>query len=475
MQPSVLNLQPGQNGQFRVTFSRTTAPVDQWSSGWLTWTGGQRLTVRSPVALKPLTLGGVPADLTAPAAASGSVRATVLPGTTGALDLTATGLVAGDTRSGRVPVGDVREFPVTIPEGTTFTRFDLVGQAGSDVDLFLYTDGGTLVAQSATTAPTTDRRVRRTRPVRAAGLRLHRGGGASDIGYSVTSYVLGAGAGAGSFTVRPDPLQLTQGRPATVTASWKGVDPSKRYLGTIAYGDTRCGRSSRSADPARPPRTTARSPLGGGRAVPRAGRERPVGGRVAQWPGAAAGNPRGNQPTNQPTNTGAIGGVVASLAGLVVSLVIAPLSIVMGLVVVGLRGAGAARRAPRPRVVDGRPRALRRVRRRGGRGDGRRRPVNPFIVAAEVDEPTQDALDRLRRRHFPPERNRLAAHLTLFHALPGDALGDVLDAVRRACARPAPTAEVTGVRSLGRGAALVVASPGLVAARAAVAADFAGG
>ncbi|WP_380174342.1 2'-5' RNA ligase family protein [Kineococcus sp. DHX-1] len=100
--------------------------------------------------------------------------------------------------------------------------------------------------------------------------------------------------------------------------------------------------------------------------------------------------------------------------------------------------------------------------------------MNPFIVAAEVDEPTQAAFDRLRRTHFPPERNRLAAHLTLFHALPGDALGDVLDAVRRVCARPAPTAEVTGVRSLGRGAALVVASPDLVAARAAVAADFAG-
>ncbi|GAB3464248.1 S8 family serine peptidase [Kineococcus endophyticus] len=239
VQPSVLNLQPGQTGQFRVTFSRTTAPVDQWSSGWLTWTGGQRLTVRSPVALKPLTLGGVPADLTAPAAASGSVRATVLPGTTGALDLTATGLVAGDTRSGRVPVGDVREFPVTIPEGTTFTRFDLVGQAGSDVDLFLYTDGGTLVAQSATTAA--DERIDGfVEPGRyVLQVSGYTGaGGASDVGYSVTSYVLGAGAGAGSFTVRPDPLQLTQGRPATVTASWKGVDPSKRYLGTIAYGDT---------------------------------------------------------------------------------------------------------------------------------------------------------------------------------------------------------------------------------------------
>ncbi|MEZ0165750.1 hypothetical protein AB2L27_13395 [Kineococcus sp. LSe6-4] len=46
------------------------------------------------------------------------------------------------------------------------------------------------------------------------------------------------------------------------------------------------------------------------------------------------GTPRGTQPA-QPTNTGAIAGVVASVAGLVVSLVIAPLSIVMGLVVVG--------------------------------------------------------------------------------------------------------------------------------------------
>lgn len=39
------------------------------------------------------------------------------------------------------------------------------------------------------------------------------------------------------------------------------------------------------------------------------------------------------QQGTQPTNTGAIGGVVASAAGLVVSLVLAPLSVVMGLVV----------------------------------------------------------------------------------------------------------------------------------------------
>ncbi|PRY17052.1 hypothetical protein [Kineococcus rhizosphaerae] len=38
----------------------------------------------------------------------------------------------------------------------------------------------------------------------------------------------------------------------------------------------------------------------------------------------------------QPTNTGALGGIVASVAGLVVSVALAPLSIVMGLVVLVL-------------------------------------------------------------------------------------------------------------------------------------------
>ncbi|WP_432561206.1 2'-5' RNA ligase family protein [Kineococcus sp. SYSU DK003] len=100
--------------------------------------------------------------------------------------------------------------------------------------------------------------------------------------------------------------------------------------------------------------------------------------------------------------------------------------------------------------------------------------MNPLIVSAAFDEQSQQSLDALRRRFFPPERNQLPAHLTLFHALPADAPGEVLAAVRAACARPAPAAGVTGVRSLGRGAALVVDSPGLGQARAAIAGAFAG-
>lgn len=40
-----------------------------------------------------------------------------------------------------------------------------------------------------------------------------------------------------------------------------------------------------------------------------------------------------------------------------------------------------------------------------------------FILTAELDPDSFAWLDGLRRRHFPPERNLLSAHLTLFHRL----------------------------------------------------------
>jgi hypothetical protein len=64
----------------------------------------------------------------------------------------------------------------------------------------------------------------------------------------------------------------------------------------------------------------------------------------------------------------------------------------------------------------------------------------PLIVTALLDEAAQERFDRLRREHFPPERNHLAAHLTLFHRLPDDPEVDRALAVE-AC-RPPLTAQV---------------------------------
>lgn len=43
-----------------------------------------------------------------------------------------------------------------------------------------------------------------------------------------------------------------------------------------------------------------------------------------------------------------------------------------------------------------------------------------YILSAEMDQDSFSWLDDLRRRHFPPERNFLPAHLTLFHRLSAD-------------------------------------------------------
>ncbi len=48
-----------------------------------------------------------------------------------------------------------------------------------------------------------------------------------------------------------------------------------------------------------------------------------------------------------------------------------------------------------------------------------------LIITAEMAVPDLAWLDQLRRRHYPAERNQVPAHLTMFHALPPSAEGEV--------------------------------------------------
>ena len=68
---------------------------------------------------------------------------------------------------------------------------------------------------------------------------------------------------------------------------------------------------------------------------------------------------------------------------------------------------------------------------------------------------------------------RLAAHVTLFHALPGEQLGRVRDELASVSRRPPFDVRVTGVRFLGRGVALDLDAAELTALRSALAARFA--
>lgn len=96
----------------------------------------------------------------------------------------------------------------------------------------------------------------------------------------------------------------------------------------------------------------------------------------------------------------------------------------------------------------------------------------PLILTVALDAASQARFDALRRAHFPPGRNHLAAHVTLFHALPAEHAPAVRADVADAARRPSFDVEVAGLRPLGRGVAYVLRSPELDALRAALTARW---
>ncbi len=89
----------------------------------------------------------------------------------------------------------------------------------------------------------------------------------------------------------------------------------------------------------------------------------------------------------------------------------------------------------------------------------------PLVLTLQLDEAAQERFDALRRAHFPPERNHLQAHVTLFHALPAAYEDEVRADLRASAQRPAYDVDVVRVRSLGRGVAYDLRSPELAAQR----------
>ena len=90
----------------------------------------------------------------------------------------------------------------------------------------------------------------------------------------------------------------------------------------------------------------------------------------------------------------------------------------------------------------------------------------PIIVAALFGAEDAAYLTALRRAHFPPERNHLDAHLTLFHHLPPSLEAELkhrLTTATRGVSRP--HAMLGGLISLGRGVAFRVESCELEAVR----------
>ena len=97
-----------------------------------------------------------------------------------------------------------------------------------------------------------------------------------------------------------------------------------------------------------------------------------------------------------------------------------------------------------------------------------------LIVTAQIAAQDFSWLERLRQAHYPPERNRVPAHLTVFHALTPSAEGELRRRLAQIVRRKPPAASVAGLMDLGGGVAYRVVSPDLDRVRNELAQDLHG-
>lgn len=99
--------------------------------------------------------------------------------------------------------------------------------------------------------------------------------------------------------------------------------------------------------------------------------------------------------------------------------------------------------------------------------------TSPIILTLQLDQETQDRFQAERTRWFVPKLDKVPAHLTLFHKLPGEERERVTEIVGRACAHRAPfDVAVDEVIGLGAGTAFRLRSKKLDTLRADLAEAF---
>ena len=87
----------------------------------------------------------------------------------------------------------------------------------------------------------------------------------------------------------------------------------------------------------------------------------------------------------------------------------------------------------------------------------------PLILTVQLDEESQLFFTEKRKKYFPPERNFLDAHLTLFHHLPDEEM-TIIETIEDNCKQQKTISlNVTEVKSIGKGVAYKVESKEVVA------------
>ena len=87
-------------------------------------------------------------------------------------------------------------------------------------------------------------------------------------------------------------------------------------------------------------------------------------------------------------------------------------------------------------------------------------------MTLKLDSIAFESLNLLRQKHFPPKRNFLSAHVTLFHALPGEQESAIRQTLQTLCQQTSRlSVRFSTLRSLGQGVAIDLESAALLEVR----------
>ena len=235
--PMSLTLNAGESKSFAVSFTRTTAGLNGYTGGQLTWTGGG-YTVRSPIVVRPVALA-------APTQVGGSYNVTF--GYTGSFSATARGLIPAATTDGAVaddPTNgscslfspNAQLIPVVIPAGTTYARFSLFDadvNPGTDIDLCVANSAGTIVGGSG--SGTSAEEVNLLNPTAGNYTVVVQGWGVvGSSPFKLHTWLLDS-TDAGNMTVSA-PAAAATGATGAINLSFSGLAAGQKYLGSVAYG-----------------------------------------------------------------------------------------------------------------------------------------------------------------------------------------------------------------------------------------------
>ena len=241
--PKRLTVPAGKTAQFKVEITRTTAPLGKYAFGSVTWTAadGSVSDVRSPIAVRPVAIAA-PGEVVA-SGVSGSTGITVTPGFTGPLGTDVDGMLASAVTALPVPKKDGTPldgyFLFQVAAGTKVTRVSTFSEevAARDIDLNVYrlNANGTItsVGSSGNGDSTEQVTLRTLTPgTYVAAIDLY----SAEPSVTVPVHVWNLGdTDTGNLTLAPASATVTQGTPLTVTASWSGLEASKRYLGQVHF------------------------------------------------------------------------------------------------------------------------------------------------------------------------------------------------------------------------------------------------